>query len=235
MGINLSRLKNNIAKNVKQGKRALPELEARELLTHYKISLARFAMADNKKEAVSISKKIGYPVVLKAISEDLIHKSDAGGVKLNLSSPQEVEEAYSQIKNDIHLYDSQIKIQAIMVEEMLSGGIEAIVGMIKDPQFGRAVMFGLGGIFAEVLNDVSFRLIPLERYDVCQMIKEIKGYPLLTGARGKKSIPIESIVQVIMSVARLTLDFPEIKEIDLNPLILFPDKAIAVDARVILT
>ncbi len=236
MDINLSRLRKNIIQRLKlkEEERALPEPEARKLLGYYRINVPRFVLANSKTEAVSISKRIGYPVVLKTISSQLLHKSDAGGVKLNLKPDREVKEAYSQIEKNVHSYSPRIKIQAIMVEEMVMEGIESIVGMIKDPQFGQAVMFGLGGIFTEVLKDVSFRLIPLEKYDAYQMIKEIKGYPLLTGARGRNPIPLKSIVEVIMSVARLTSDFPQIKEIDLNPLILFPDKSIAVDARVIL-
>jgi len=181
-----------------------------------------------------MSQKIGFPVVLKIASPDVIHKSDSGGVKLSLNNVAAVKKAYGEIMERVRkLYPNAI-IYGITVQKMARPGTEVIVGTSKDPQFGPVIMFGLGGIFVEVLKDVSFRVIPLNRRDAQEMIKEIKGYPLLQGMRGKEPVDIRALVDIILKISNLIEENPQIKEMELNPIFAYGDGAVAVDARIIL-
>ena len=212
----------------------LTEVESKELLKKAGIPVIETKLARSKKEAISISKEIGFPVVLKVSSPDVIHKSDSGGVKLGLANATQVGKAFSEIISSVKKAYPKAQIQGVSVQLMASSGVEVIVGMSKDPQFGPVLMFGLGGVFVEVLKDVSFRIVPVTERDAREMIKEIKGYPILEGYRGQKPANIPALEKLIVKVSQFVEKNPQIKELDLNPVFAYPDKAVAVDARIIL-
>lgn len=191
-------------------------------------------LAINQREAVSMSQSIGFPVALKINSPDLVHKTDSGGVKLGLKNPSEVKKAYKDILKSVKKKHPRIVIHGVSVQKMAPPGTEVIIGTSKDPQFGPVIMFGLGGIFVEVLKDVSFRVIPVNRRDAQEMIHEIKGFPLLQGFRGKEPANISALVEMILKISKLIDRNPQIKEMELNPIFAYKDKALAVDARIVL-
>jgi acyl-CoA synthetase (NDP forming) len=212
----------------------LTEVESKELLKKAGIPVVEAKLARSKKEAVFISKEMGFPVVLKISSSDVVHKSDSGGVKLGLANAAQVGKAYSEIISSVKQAYPKAQIQGVSVQPMAPPGIEVIVGMSKDPQFGPVLMFGLGGILVEVLKDVSFRIVPVAERDAREMIREIKGYPILEGYRGHKPASIPALEKLIVNVSQFVEKNPQIKELDLNPVFAYSDKAVAVDARIIL-
>jgi acyl-CoA synthetase (NDP forming) len=218
----------------KQGKVLLTEIEAKQVISDTGIKVVATRLAKTLKEAVAISREIGFPLVLKIASPDIIHKTDAGGVKVGLKSIAEVKKAYAEIMASARQKYPQAKIEGVSVQTMAKPGIEIIIGMYKDDQFGPVIMFGLGGIFVEVLKDVSFRLIPIVKRDAEEMIKEIKGYALLNGYRGQEPASLPALVDILLKVSTLVERTPEIKEIDLNPVFAYKDSAVAVDARIVL-
>jgi acyl-CoA synthetase (NDP forming) len=191
-------------------------------------------LAASKEGAVSISKELGFPVVLKIASPDIIHKSDAGGVKLGLASAEAVGQAYGDIMAAAKKSYPKAKIMGVAVQKMARPGVEVIIGMSQDEQFGPVLMFGLGGILVEVLKDVSFRLVPLAKRDAAEMVREIKGYPLLEGYRGGEKVKIAYLEKLLLKVSDFVEKNPEVRELDLNPIFAYSDGALAVDARVIL-
>ncbi len=225
----------DIIKNaLNEGRTFLLENESKTIISEYGIPTTVFEVAASPEEAVTKAEKIGYPVVLKILSPDIIHKSDAGGVITNLKNADEVKEAYNKIIENAKKYKPNAKINGVFIQEFAPLGIEIIIGMVKDPQFGPAIMFGLGGIFVEVLKDVSFRVAPLTDKDAEDMIHEIKGYPLLTGIRGQKPADIEALKKTLVGISKLVMDYPQIKELDLNPVFAYPDGVKCIDARIIL-
>ncbi|RLA78865.1 MAG: hypothetical protein DRG33_04890 [Deltaproteobacteria bacterium] len=207
----------------------LMENESKELLEEYGIKTAKCYVAATKREAVELAKEIGFPVVLKILSPDVVHKSDIGGVKLNLRNESEVERAYEEIiANAKKVTD---KITGVTVQKMLDGGIELAVGVIKELNCGHVITFGLGGVFVEVLKDVSYRVIPIHEVDAESMIEEIRGYRILAGHRGMKA-DIDSLKSLLIRVSDLIEDHPEISELDLNPVFANPDGCVVVDARI---
>ena len=227
--------KNEILKQASKEKRTqLTEIESKELLKQAGIPVVESKLAQTKTEAVSLSKKMGFPVVLKIVSPDVIHKSDSGGVKLGLANATQVGKAYSAILSTIKKHNPKAKISGVSVQKMARPGVEVIIGMTKDVQFGPVLMFGLGGVLVEVLKDVSFRIVPLTKRDASEMIKEIKGYPLLEGYRGQEPADIQFLEDLMLTVSDFVDKNPEIKELDLNPIFAYKNKAVAVDARVIL-
>lgn len=218
----------------KQGRTILTEIEAKQVIKDVGIKVVTTQLAKTQKEAVETSGEIGFPVVLKIASLDITHKTDAGGVKVGLKNTAEVKKAYAEIMASVRKKYPKAKIEGVAVQKMARSGIEIIIGMYKDAQFGPVIMFGLGGIFVEVLKDVSFRLIPIMKRDAEEMIKEIKGYALLNGYRGQEPAHIPSLVDVMLKLSALVEKTPEIKEIDLNPLFAYKDSAVAVDARIVL-
>lgn len=212
----------------------LTEVESKELLEKAGIPVVAARLARSKKEAVFISKEMGFPVVLKICSHDVVHKTDSGGVRLGLANAAQVGKAYTEILSSVRQAYPQAGIQGVSVQPMAPPAVEVIVGMSKDPQFGPVLMFGLGGILVEVLKDVSFRIVPVTDRDARDMIREIKGYPLLEGYRGQKPVSIPALEQLIVKVSRFVEENPQIEELDLNPVFAYPDKAVAVDARIIL-
>jgi acyl-CoA synthetase (NDP forming) len=218
----------------KEGRTYLTELESKQILKEAGINTTEVKLARTKEEAISLSKEIGFPVVLKIVSPDVLHKSDAGGVKLSLKNEKDVGKAFDEIISSIKKHEPTANIQGVSVQNMARPGTEVIIGMSKDPQFGPVLMFGLGGILVEVLKDVSFRIVPLTRRDAREMIREIKGYPILEGYRGQDPANIEVLEETLLKVSDFVENRPEIKELDINPIFAYRDGALAVDARVIL-
>jgi acetyl-CoA synthetase (ADP-forming) len=218
----------------KEGRRILTEFESKKFLKRMGIPVVETRLAKTQKEAVLLSRKIGFPVALKISSPEITHKTDSGGVRLSLDNLKEVKSAYHEITEGVLKQYPNATIQGVSVQKMAKPGTEVIVGTSKDPQFGPVIMFGLGGIFVEVLKDVSFRIIPLSRKDALEMIEEIKGYPLLQGYRGKESVDIPALTEIILKISRVMEEHPEIKELELNPIIAYKKGALAIDARIIL-
>ncbi len=218
----------------KEGRFILTEFESKKVLKQVGIPVTETKLAKNQKEAVSLSQHIGFPVVLKIVSPDVIHKSDSGGVKLGLNNVGQVKTSYNQIIKSINQQYPHAVIHGVSVQKMFRPGAEVIVGISKDPQFGPVIMFGLGGIFVEVLKDVSFRIIPISQRDAQEMIQEIKGYPLLQGYRGKEPANISALVEMILKISKFVEENPKVKELELNPIFAYADRAVAVDARIIL-
>ncbi len=223
-----------ISQAKKEGRKALLEPEAKVVCLEYGIPVTKFKVALNEDEAADFADEIGYPVVLKIVSPDVIHKSDAGGVMVNLRTADEVKAAYRKILENVKKYNANAKIVGLLVQEMAPQSTEVIVGAIKDPQFGQTLMFGLGGIFVEILKDVNFKIAPLTMDDARDMITELKAYPLLKGYRNSPPADIEALVNILFATSRLVMDNPEIKELDLNPVMAYEKGAKTVDARIIL-
>jgi acetyl-CoA synthetase (ADP-forming) len=217
-----------------EGRKALLETEAKIICMEYAIPVTKFKLAKNEREAAEFAEELGFPVVLKIVSPDIIHKSDAGGVIVNLKSNVEVQDAYRKILENAKKYKATAKIAGVLVQEMAPQSTEVIIGAIKDPQFGQTLMFGLGGIFVELLKDVTFRVAPITREDAHEMVTEVKAYPLLKGYRNTPPADIDAIINILLSTSKLIMDYPEIKELDLNPIMAYADGAKTVDARIIL-
>ena len=217
-----------------EGRNLLTEIEAKGLLKQEGIDVVDTKLATSGEEAISISREMGFPVALKIASADVVHKTDAGGVKLGLSTEKQVGKAYEDIMKAIKKAYPEAKIQGVSVQKMARTGVEVIIGMSKDVQFGPVIMFGLGGILVEILKDVSFRIVPLTQRDAREMIKEIKGYPLLEGYRGQEPVDVANLEKLVMKVSDFAEKYPEVDELDLNPIFAYSDGAVAVDARVIL-
>jgi acyl-CoA synthetase (NDP forming) len=217
------------------GRTILTETESKAWIKESGIVVTNTLLAHSKDEAVLISDRMGYPIVLKIASENISHKSDAGGVKVGLTNPKEVESAYQEILSSIALKCPNAKIQGVTVQKEAHPGVEVTIGMYTDPQFGPVLMFGLGGIWVEILKDVSFRIVPLTKKDAASLIREIKGFPLLEGRRGKKASDIKSLEGALMNLSAFVEKNSEIKEIDLNPIFVHETGYVAVDARIILS
>jgi len=223
-----------IAKAVKEGRKNLLETEAKTICMEYGIPITKFKLAKNEDEAVKFADAIGYPAVLKIVSPDIIHKSDVGGVLVGLKNAGGVRNGYNLIMKNVKKHNEKAGIVGILVQEMAPSSTEVIVGTIKDPQFGQTLMFGLGGIFVEVLKDVTFRIAPVTADEAREMISEVKAYPLLKGYRGMPPADIDAIVKILLSTSKLAMEHDEIKELDLNPIMVYRKGAKTVDARIIL-
>lgn len=217
-----------------EGRGHLLENEAKTVCMQYRIPVTKFKLAESEPEAVKSAEEIGYPIVLKIVSPDVIHKSDVGGVIVGLKDSEDVREAYHQIMDNVKKHKPKAKIVGIFVQEMAPQSTEVIVGATKDPQFGPTLMFGLGGIFVEILKDVTFRIAPITEDEAREMITEVKAYPLLKGYRNRPPADIEAIVSILLNASRLVMDHQEIKELDLNPIMVYEKGAKTVDARIIL-
>jgi acyl-CoA synthetase (NDP forming) len=214
--------------------RVLPEPDAAALLAEYGIAYPEHAYVQSAAEAAEAAGRLGYPVVLKVVSPDAIHKSDMGGVALDIQDATGVAQAYEDIVRSVRSHKSDAEVPGMLVCRQAPPGLEVIVGGLQDVMFGPALMFGLGGIFAEVLEDVTFRIVPVERADAQEMIQEIRGYPLLAGTRGQGGYDIEALADLLLAVSRMMAERAEIQELDLNPVRLYEQGLMALDARVLL-
>ncbi len=221
---------------VSEGRRKLLEHEAFQLIEAYGLPVPRYALARSEEEARKAAEEIGYPIVLKIVSPDIVHKSDVGGVILGLKTAEEVVEGFKRILENVKSRAPDARIVGVLVQHMEPEGVEVIVGATRDPVFGPVVMFGLGGIYVEALKDVSFRVAPLTEYDADEMIREIKGYTILKGFRHIKPRDIPALREIILGVSRIMVENEEVQEIDLNPVMSYPmgEGAVVVDARIIL-
>jgi len=212
----------------------LLETQARQILEEYRMPLNEAVPAHTPEEAKAAADKIGYPVAMKVLSPDIIHKSDLGGIKLDLRDEAQLAAAFEEILAGALRATSRDRVEGVLVSPMVVGGQECIVGMVRDRQFGPVIMFGLGGVFVEVLKDVSFRVAPLTEEDIEEMVRETKGYKILTGLRRQPPKDVRALKEVIAKVARIALENPEIKELDLNPVVILEKGAKIIDARIIL-
>lgn len=217
-----------------EGRTLLNEVESKQILQEAGIPATRARLATSREEAIAAARDVGFPVVLKILSPDVAHKSDVGGVRLNLANDQAVAEAYEGILAAVRNAAPEARLQGVSVQPMARQGTEVIVGLTHDPQFGPVLMFGLGGIFVEVLKDVAFRIVPLTPRDARQMIRDIKGFPVLEGFRGQEPADLEALEKILLGVSQFAEAHPEVRELDLNPVFAYSDGAVAVDARVIL-
>jgi acyl-CoA synthetase (NDP forming) len=218
-----------------EGRTVLTEVESKQILGEEGIPVARAQLAATREEAVAAARQIGLPVVLKIVSPDISHKSDVGGVKLNLGSEEEVAAAFDEIVAAARGAQPEATVLGVSVQKMARPGVEVIMGMTTDPQFGPVLMFGLGGVFVEVLKDVAFRIVPLEPRDARQMIHDIQGFPVLEGFRGQEPADLAALEDMLMRLSAFVEKHPEIQELDLNPIFAYKDGALAVDARIVLS
>ncbi len=212
----------------------LPEKEASEILKLYGFPMLKNRLIQDESEISDAIKEIGLPAVMKIVSRDIVHKSDAGGVRLNLESPQDVRTAYREILANAKKYKPDARIEGVLMVQMAKSGLEVIIGASKDPAFGPLCMFGLGGIFVETMKDVTFRLAPMWVSSADNMIRDIRGYKLLEGVRGNPPSDIEAIRECILRLSQMVSTHPEISELDINPLIVYPKGCIVADCRMML-
>ncbi len=230
--INEERIREIIKIAEKEGRDKLLSNEAKEIISCLKIDVPPFGVAKNIEEAIYHANKIGYPVAMKVISEDIIHKTDVGGVILNIDDEKEVVEAYEAIIENCKRNAPKARIKGVEVTKMIEKGVETIVGATTDDSFGKVIMFGLGGVYVEVMKDVSFRIAPASKNEIRKMIKEIESYPLLEGVRGEKRKDIEGVIDTIYKIGILVTEFEEIQELDINPLMVYEKGVKVVDARI---
>lgn len=220
----------NIIENaLKQGRTTLSEYEAAQVLSSYGIPMTRQILVRNRDDLASALRQIGFPVVIKGCSPEISHKTERALIRLDLRNQQEAEAAFDEITANMNSSDS-----AVLVQEMVKGARELMVGLTRDPQFGPCVMFGLGGIFTEILKDVSFRLAPLEPRDAMEMMLEIKGHKILEEVRGMEPVNRDELAQILISVGRVGQENEQVREIDINPLIIRNGAPVAVDALIVL-
>lgn len=218
-----------------QGRKVLTEPEAKEVLRAAGIPVTKESVAKTADEAVAAAVSVGYPVVLKIVSPDILHKSDSGAIKIGLKSEAELRSAYKEVVNNALAYKKDATIHGVVVQEMAPKGIETIVGITSDAQFGPVIMFGLGGVFVEVMGDVTFRVVPVDKQDALEMIAEIKASKILDGYRGLPKADKNSIANAIISLSNLAHQFQDaIKEIDINPLLAMANGSMALDALIAL-
>jgi len=215
--------------------RLVLEPDAIQVLQKYDIPYPEHGLARSLEEAMRIAGELGYPVVLKVVSPDVVHKSLAGGVVVGVGDGNGVRTGYQRIMDGVRTAVPKAHIEGVLVCKQAPDGLEVIVGGLDEATFGPTVMFGLGGTLAEALDDVSFRVAPLERRDAAQMVEEIRGYPLLRGGRGQPSYDVNAAVELLLSVSRLLMDHREIKELDLNPVRLFHTGLLVLDARLMVS
>lgn len=215
------------------GRERLTMSEAFSVLKSYGIPVAQYGVARSVAEAKEFAERLGYPVVLKAVTPDIVHKTEAGAVQLDKRSREDVEKGYAKIEAALHREGLAVEESGVLVQKMLKGGRETIIGMSYEPRFGPIIMFGLGGVYVEVLKDVAFRLSPVSEVDAREMVSSLRGFPILQGVRGEAGVDIAGLEDVILRVSQLVDRHPCIREMDINPFLAYPDSArsVAVDAR----
>jgi acetyl coenzyme A synthetase (ADP forming)-like protein len=234
--VDRNRVKRVFRRVRREGRLTLGDAEAREIMEAYGLRIPRSVLAKTVEEAVQAANSIGYPVVMKVASPDILHKSDIGGVRLGVRDADQVRDLFDLLIYRAQRYMPEATIWGVLVQEMVAKGKEVIIGVNRDPQFGPLLMFGLGGIYVEVLKDVTFRIAPISRQEATEMMDEIRAYQLLRGVRGEKPSDLDAIVDAILRISQLVTDFPEIVEMDINPLMVLEagSGAIAVDSRFVL-
>jgi acetate---CoA ligase (ADP-forming) subunit beta len=215
-------------------RKLLTEVTAKELLGAQGIPVVSTNLARSPSQAARLAKSLGLPVALKVVSPHIIHKSDVGGVRLHLANLSQVSKAYREILATVRAHVPEAVIDGVAVQPMAKPGIEVAIGLTRDRTFGPVIMFGLGGIFVEVLNDVAFRVVPLRPKDARAMIREIRGFPTLQGLRGAPPVDLGALEDMLLKLSALAEQHPEIHEIDLNPVFAYPTGALAADARILL-
>ena len=223
-----------IARARQHGRTLLTELESKQLLHDVGIPTALGQLTTSEAEAVRVADTMGYPVVLKIASPDIVHKSDVGGVQLHLQDGEAVRQAYRTMLQSVAARAPGARIDGIIVQPMAAPGVEVIIGMSKDATFGPVLMFGLGGVLVEILKDVTFRIVPLSKRDAHEMMHDIQGFPVLAGYRGAAPADLEALQNILLTLSAFVESTPEVKEIDLNPIYAYAQGALAVDARVVL-
>lgn len=215
------------------GSPTILEPEGYEILNAYRFPTVPFALVSNETEALKKAKELGYPCVLKIVSPDILHKTEVGGVMVDIETEAELKTKFNELINNVRSRKPEARIEGVLIQPMAEPGIETIIGIKRDPQFGALIMFGIGGIYVEVLKDVSFRICPIRELSARHMVQEIKGYKLLQGFRGKKPADIEKIIESLERLSQLAMDFPNFSEIDINPFLVFEQGkgACAIDAR----
>lgn len=227
---------NQIIRNaLRKGRNTLLEPEAKRICKKHGIPIPQFRVAHNSAEAVQAAKKLGFPVAIKIVSPDILHKTDAGCVLLALGSPRSIRDGYAKLLRNARRHNLNAKIVGVLVEKMQRPGIEVIIGGLRDAQFGPTLMFGLGGIFVELFEDTSFRVGPLTERSARAMIREIRGYQILMGYRGRSPADEDSLVRILLSTSKLLTEHPEISQLDLNPTLVYKKGAVVVDARMKIT
>lgn len=216
------------------GRNLLSEVEAKLALGAAGVPVTPTRLATSAGQAVEIAAEMGYPVVLKVVSDTITHKSDIGGVELNLPDTASVQAAYARIQAAAEAAAGEAAFGGVSVQPMAEPGTEVIMGMTQDPQFGPVLMFGLGGVLVEVLKDVAFRVVPLEPHDAAEMVREIKGFAVLEGYRGAPPADLGALESILLSLSEFAAAHPEVQELDLNPILARADGATAVDARIVL-
>ncbi len=216
------------------GRKSLLEHEAELVAREYGIKEPASKLATNEEQALSFAKRVGYPLVMKIVSQDILHKSDVGGVKTDISSQKLVRPTFKEILRNAKKSNPKARIGGILIQRQAEKSYEFVVGATRDPQFGPTIMFGLGGIYVELFKDVAFRLAPVSREEALDMIKETRSYKLLTGFRGSKPLDTNAVVDTIRAVGELMVREPHVESLDINPLFVYPKGALAVDVRIIL-
>ena len=227
-------IKQIIEKAKSENRNLLTEIEAKQVFKEAGLQVTDTRLAVNKKDAIAMSTEMGFPVVLKIVSPDILHKTEANGVKLNLKTADDVAKAFDEIMVSAKEKFPNANIHGVAVQGMAKSGLEIIIGMTLDTQFGPVLMFGLGGIFVEVMKDVSFGITPLMKRDADEMIRSIKGYPLLNGFRGAPKIDVANLESWLLKLSDFAQTYPAVKEFDLNPIFAYAQGAMVVDARIIL-
>lgn len=216
------------------GRTILMETESKAFLASAGLPVVRTERAGSRDDALRLAVEIGFPVAMKILSPDIVHKSDCGGVRLNVATLADAGEAYDQMWQSARSHYPHARMEGVSVQKMAAPGQEVIIGVSKDPQFGPLLMFGIGGTLVELLKDVSFRIVPLSSRDAQEMIAEIRAYPLLTGFRGAEPVDLVSLERLLLQVSELAEKHPDVRELDLNPVMAYPDGALVLDARIIL-
>ncbi|MEE9613763.1 MAG: acetate--CoA ligase family protein [Thermodesulfobacteriota bacterium] len=216
-----------------EGRKSLTEPEVKGILAARSVPVPKHRLVTGPVEAAEAASEMGYPLVLKVVSGDILHKTEFGGVITGLNTKEEVESAFSEIVMNVGDKDPSAAVEGFLLEEMVGRGVEVIVGSLRDEQFGPAVMFGIGGVAVELMKDVSFRLAPVEKEEALEMMREVKGYPLLTGFRGSEPVDTDAVADVIVKVSRIIDDTEGIKELEINPLMVLHKGAVALDARAV--
>ena len=220
---------------IQEGRNSLLEYEADQVAKEYGISVLRAGLATTEKRAVFIARRLGFPVAMKIASPDIPHKTDAGGVKLDINSNSKIIRAFGEITRNARKVSPKADIRGVYIQRMAPKSQEFVVGGLRDPQFGPTVMFGLGGIFVELYKDVSFRLAPVSSEEALEMMKETRAAALLTGFRGSKPLDMESAANVIQAVGKMMTELEVIESVDINPLLIYPNGCKAVDVRMMVS